>query len=58
MKKKLTALVDGDIYIFKAAAASEHPVQWDEDLWTLHAHMSDKLGLKKGDPKEAITCNP
>ena len=41
--KKLTALIDGDIYIFKAAAVAEHAVEWTEDLWTLHAHMSDAV---------------
>ena len=43
--KKLTALIDGDIYIFKAAAASEHAVEWTEDLWTLHAHMTEAIQL-------------
>lgn len=43
MPKKLTALIDGDVYIYKAAAVSEHPVQWTEDLWTLHAHMSEAV---------------
>ena len=43
--KKLTALIDGDIYIFKAAAAAEHPIQWTEDLWTLHAHMSEAVQM-------------
>lgn len=41
--KKLTALIDGDVYIYKAAAVAEHAVQWTEDLWTLHAHMSDAV---------------
>ena len=38
---KLTALVDGDIYIFKAAAVVEKAVNWGGDLWTLHANLSD-----------------
>ena len=32
-----TALVDADILAYQAAAASEQPIQWDDDLWTLHA---------------------
>ena len=32
-----TALVDADILAYQAAAASEHPIQWNDDLWTLHA---------------------
>lgn len=40
MSKELTALVDGDIYIFRAALAAEEAYQWTDDLWTLHASMS------------------
>lgn len=36
-----TALIDGDILAFQAAAATEVPIKWDEDLWTLHASESD-----------------
>ena len=32
-----TALVDADILAYQAAAVSEQPIQWDDDLWTLHA---------------------
>lgn len=32
-----TALVDADILAYQAAAAAEQPIQWDDDLWTLHA---------------------
>jgi len=42
---KRTALIDGDIYIFRAALGAEQPIQWDEDLWTLHAHMSIGMSL-------------
>lgn len=37
---KRTALIDGDIYIFRAALGAEQPIEWDDGLWTLHAHMS------------------
>ena len=36
-----TALVDADILAYQAAAASEQPIQWDDDLWTLHAFESE-----------------
>ncbi len=36
-----TALIDGDIIAFQAAAATEHPVKWDDDMWTLHASEAD-----------------
>ena len=36
-----TLLIDGDILAFQAAAATERPTQWDDDLWTLHAYLSD-----------------
>ena len=36
-----TALVDADILAYQAAAASEQPIKWDDDIWTLHAFESD-----------------
>ena len=36
-----TLLIDADIVAFKAAAASENPVNWGEGLWTLHAFEDD-----------------
>lgn len=41
--QKKTLLIDGDIFIFRAALLSEHAVEWTEDLWTLHAHKSDAV---------------
>jgi DNA polymerase-1 len=58
---KATALIDGDIYLFKAAVVTEHAINWEGDLWTLHANLSDaqeifdegmrkiKTGLNAGD---------
>lgn len=34
-----TALLDGDTFVFAAASAAEEVIQWDEDLWTLHANF-------------------
>lgn len=32
------ALFDGDIFAYEAAAAAEVPINWGDDLWTLHAY--------------------
>lgn len=32
------ALFDGDIFAYEAAAAAEEPINWGDDLWTLHAY--------------------
>ena len=42
-KPSVTALIDGDIFIYQAAAAAEHPIQWDDDLWTLHSFLSEAV---------------
>jgi DNA polymerase-1 len=34
---KTIALIDGDIFAYEAAAAAETPINWGDDLWTLHA---------------------
>lgn len=33
------ALIDGDISIYQAASVSQYPIEWDEDIWTLHGDM-------------------
>lgn len=40
---KLTALIDGDILIYKSAAAVERPVDWGEGLWTLHSYLPEAI---------------
>lgn len=35
-----TLLIDADIFIYKAATQAEIPLEWAEDEWTLHAHVS------------------
>jgi len=37
MATKTIALIDGDVYAYEIASASERPIKWDDDLWTLHA---------------------
>lgn len=36
-----TAIIDADILAYQAAASSEVPIKWDDDLWTLHASEAD-----------------
>lgn len=43
MKRLL--LIDGDIMLFKAAAATEHETQWNDWLFTLHADLDE--GIRK-----------
>lgn len=41
MNKKVSLVIDGDIVVYKACAASERPIKWDDDLWTLHTDEWD-----------------
>lgn len=34
---KPAVLIDGDIIVYQIASASETPIDWGEDFWTLHA---------------------
>lgn len=36
-----TLLIDGDILAYRVTAAAETPIDWGNDLWTLHADMSE-----------------
>ena len=40
-----TALIDGDVFIFRAALLAETPIEWGDDIWTLHANMGDAINL-------------
>lgn len=46
-QKDVTALIDGDLLIYKIAIGLEEPIQWEDDLWTLHADAN--LGKQKLD---------
>jgi DNA polymerase-1 len=41
MSKYPTLLIDGDQYLYKAAAANEVEVNWGDDLWTLHSELGE-----------------
>lgn len=36
-----TALIDADTLVYEASLASEQPIEWGDELWTLHASMAE-----------------
>lgn len=44
-KRGVTALIDGDILIYQASAAVEHPIDWGNGFWTLHSFMDDAINI-------------
>ena len=32
-------LVDGDLLAYKITSALEEPIQWEDDVWTLHCDL-------------------
>lgn len=41
MSKKQTAVIDGDMIVYRSAFSSEKECQWDDDIWTLQTSMTD-----------------
>lgn len=41
MKTPLILLFDADMLVFEACSSVEHEIQWEDDLWTLHADAAD-----------------
>jgi len=39
-KTKTTLLIDADVLAFEAAVVAEEPIQWKDELWTVHADMA------------------
>lgn len=39
--KPFIIIMDGDMLVFRASSAVEHPIQWEDDLWTLHADAAE-----------------
>lgn len=40
-QKPLRILYDADMLVFRATASVETPIQWDDNLWTLHADAGE-----------------
>lgn len=38
-KEQTVILIDGDVLAYEAGFTSQYPVEWEEDLWTLHGDM-------------------
>lgn len=38
-------IFDGDMLAYRASASVEKPIQWEKDLWTLHADAAEAKGI-------------
>ena len=38
---KTVILIDGDVLVYQIGLASERPINWGDDLWTLHADFAE-----------------
>jgi DNA polymerase I len=43
--EKVTLLIDGDVVAYRATAAVEQEIQWDDDLFTLHSEPEEAKGI-------------
>lgn len=41
--ENITPVIDGDMFVFKATAATEYEIEWGNDLWTLHGYLDDGI---------------
>ena len=44
MKNKTVILIDGDVLAYEAAFIAQKNIQWEEDLWTVHADVARARG--------------
>tara|TARA_R100001594_G_scaffold146781_2_gene198708 strand:+ start:6489 stop:7253 length:765 start_codon:yes stop_codon:yes gene_type:complete len=45
ISNKRTAVIDGDMVVYRAGFASEHAVRWEDDIWTLQSCESDMKSI-------------
>jgi len=43
----LTLLIDGDIYLYRAAAAAEEEIDWGDDIWSLSTDLKEAKDIFK-----------
>jgi len=58
--KKRKLLVDGSVFVYRIASGIEEPIQWEDDIWTLHSDL--KLGKQLldnaiGHYTKILNCN-
>ena len=51
--KNKKMLVDGDLLVYKITSGIEEPIDWGNDVWTLHADL--KLAKQLWKPKQEST---
>ena len=65
MSKTPTLLIDGDIYLYRAASAAEEETDWGDDIWSLSTDLKEakylfdlnvQRFLEKFDTERAIIC--
>lgn len=42
-QQKRVLLIDGDTLVYAAALNAERAIEWDNDLWTLHAYLPEAI---------------
>lgn len=55
-----TLLIDADTLIYAATSANQHPFQWNEWLWSLHANWDEVVGHFEDtvlEIKEGLQCD-
>ena len=45
MSEKRTAVIDGDMVVWRSAFASEQEIKWDDDIWTLQTDMNEMKSI-------------
>jgi DNA polymerase-1 len=52
MAQQRRLVIDGDLYLYRATTAVERPIQWDDDLWTLHSSLEEAVEIFTGKVEE------